>query len=69
MNEKLMKHGAFSWSELLTTDVEAAKPFYTKLFGWNTKDMPMEGMNYTVVSAGGRDVGVRVGSVSPVDWA
>lgn len=57
MDEQILKHGAFSWSELLTTDVEAAKAFYTKLFGWSTKDMPMEGMNYTVVSAGGKEVG------------
>jgi hypothetical protein len=57
MDEQFLKHGAFSWSELLTTDVEAAKAFYTKLFGWSTKDMPMEGMNYTVVGAAGKDVG------------
>ena len=28
------KHGTFSWCELLTTDVEAAKKFYGQLFGW-----------------------------------
>ena len=49
MDEQLLKHGTFSWSELLTSDVEAAKAFYTKLFGWSTKDMPMEGMTYTVI--------------------
>ena len=57
MDEQLLKHGAFSWSELLTSDVEAAKAFYTKLFGWTTKDMPMEGITYTVVRSGGKDVG------------
>ena len=57
MDEQHMQHGAFSWNELLTTDVEAAKDFYTKLFGWTTQDMPMEGMTYTVVGAGGKDVG------------
>lgn len=33
-------HGAFSWGELLTTDVEAAASFYQTLIGWRIKDMP-----------------------------
>ena len=57
MEEHFMKHGAFSWNELMTTDPEAAKAFYSKLFGWTSKDMPMEGMTYTVVSAGEKDIG------------
>lgn len=28
MNENFMKHGAFSWNELMTPDVEAARSFY-----------------------------------------
>ena len=32
------RHGAFSWCELLTTDVEAAKSFYSELFGWLEAD-------------------------------
>lgn len=34
MNENLMQHGRFSWSELMTTGVEAARQFYSALFGW-----------------------------------
>lgn len=49
MDELFKTHGAFSWFELMTTDIEAAKIFYTKLFGWTTEDMPMEGGTYTVV--------------------
>lgn len=49
MDEKLKKHGAISWSELMTTDVDAAKTFYGQLFGWKFEDAPMEGMTYTVV--------------------
>ncbi len=56
MDEKLMKHGAFSWVELMTTDVNAAKEFYNKLFNWKLRDMPMENMNYTVVSVNDDDV-------------
>jgi predicted enzyme related to lactoylglutathione lyase len=53
MDEKLMRHGAFGWFELMTTDVESAKKFYTELLGWKTEDMPManlDNMNYTVIN-------------------
>ncbi len=49
MSNVYQQHGAFSWAELMTTDPEAAKSFYSKLFGWSMKDMPMEGMTYTVL--------------------
>ena len=26
--------GTFSWTELVTSDADAAKAFYTELFGW-----------------------------------
>lgn len=52
-----MKHGAFGWTELMTTNVEAAKDFYTSLFGWETEAFPMEGMTYTVVKVDGQPVG------------
>jgi len=55
MDNKLMKHGAFSWFELMTTDVDAAKGFYTSLLGWETYEMPMENMKYTVVKVNGED--------------
>lgn len=57
MSDPFKQHGAFSWCELMTTNVEAAKTFYTKLFGWDTEDMSMPGMTYTVVKAGGKEVG------------
>jgi predicted enzyme related to lactoylglutathione lyase len=49
--------GAFSWFELTTTDPEAAKNFYTQLFGWTTEDMPMENMAYTILKVGEEGVG------------
>jgi len=57
MNEQFKQHGAFSWCELMTTDVAAAKAFYTRLFGWDTEDMSTPGMAYTVVKAGGNGIG------------
>ena len=57
MDEKLMKHGAFSWFELMTTDVDASKSFYSKLLNWSMEDMPMENMTYSVVKVDGNDAG------------
>lgn len=58
MENAMFRHGAFSWCELMTTDVEAAKRFYTTLLGWTTEDVSvMEGMTYTVVKAGGEEIG------------
>jgi len=57
MNDDSLKHGAFGWNELMTTDVEAAKKFYTELFGWETMDVPIEGMSYSVVKVDGDEVG------------
>jgi len=48
MRDLFKQQGAFSWSELMTTDVEGAKKFYTNLFGWKTEEMPMEEMTYTI---------------------
>jgi uncharacterized protein len=53
----IMQHGAFSWSELLTADVPGAVEFYTKLFGWTTQELQMEGMSYTLIKVGESDVG------------
>jgi|SRR5438067_6042952 len=57
MDEQFKQHGAFSWCELMTTDVDAAKVFYTKLFGWDTEEISMPGMNYTVVKVGDKGMG------------
>ncbi len=49
--------GSLSWNELMCRDVAAAREFYGQLFGWEFQDMPMEGVNYTVIQAGGVDTG------------
>ncbi|MBL8329658.1 MAG: VOC family protein [Rubrivivax sp.] len=45
-------HGAFSWSELMTPDPQAAVAFYSQLFGWGSKDMDMGTGAYHVQSVG-----------------
>jgi hypothetical protein len=52
------KPGSFCWIELATTDQNAAKSFYAKLFGWTSKDEPM-GPNefYTMFQLQGKTTG------------
>ena len=50
-------HGAFSWSELMTSDAEAALRFYQSLFGWTTDKMSMPAGDYHVVKADGTSIG------------
>jgi uncharacterized protein len=40
-------HGRFSWYELLTTDMEAARAFYADVVGWGTQDASTPGNAYT----------------------
>jgi len=50
--------GTFCWVELGTTDGEAAKKFYTELFGWGFMDIPMgPGGVYTMLTQDGKEVG------------
>jgi uncharacterized protein len=49
--------GTFSWSELSTTDPDAAKPFYASLFGWQAEDLPIPGGGiYSMQRLEGKDV-------------
>jgi predicted enzyme related to lactoylglutathione lyase len=57
MVNKTMTHGAFSWCELLTTDVAGAKEFYSKLFNWSLQPAPAPGMDYTLVACSDQQIG------------
>jgi predicted enzyme related to lactoylglutathione lyase len=59
MGEAVMTgaQGSFVWYELMSSDVAAAKAFYTKVIGWKTEDMSMPGMTYTVLRAGDTQIG------------
>lgn len=48
--------GKFGWYELLTTDVEAAGEFYSKVVGWTTKKMGDDPMPYTIFEQNGMGV-------------
>ena len=49
-------HGAPSWFETMTTDVDRAAAFYSGLFGWAAEAMPMPGMTYTVFKHGSESI-------------
>ena len=47
--------GKFNWADLTTTDREAAKEFYSGLFGWTGEDQPAgESQVYTLFSKDGK---------------
>jgi predicted enzyme related to lactoylglutathione lyase len=50
-------HGAPGWTELSTTDPEAAQAFLSAVFGWTFENMPMQGGDYAVGSVQGHGVG------------
>jgi predicted enzyme related to lactoylglutathione lyase len=49
--------GTFSWTDLTTTDQEAAKAFYSQLFGWEAEDAPVgDGVYYSMMKRDGQSV-------------
>ncbi len=50
-------HGSFCWNELGTRNLEAAKSFYTQLFGWELKESNFGGMVYNEIMVGGKPSG------------
>ncbi|MDQ1520864.1 MAG: uncharacterized protein QOI55_1937 [Actinomycetota bacterium] len=48
--------GAFTWSELSTSDVDKAAAFYNKVFGWEPQKFP-EMNDYTVFNNEGTGIG------------
>ncbi len=63
--------GAFSWAELNTRDVEAAKAFYGDVFGWTFEEKESERGAYTLISLDGEGIGGvtdRVPAEAPAHW-
>jgi len=59
MEIKEFTPGRFCWSELATSDTEAATKFYSDFFEWKTEAHSMGGGHgvYTMLSLNGQDVG------------
>lgn len=62
--------GQFVWHDLMTPDVEAAKHFYTELFGWEIETWKPGEMDYPMIKAGGGYTGgiVRPEQAMPAHW-
>lgn len=51
----MKQHGAFSWNELMTTDIDGAKAFYSELFNWELEESQGD-MPYTMGIVKGQQV-------------
>jgi uncharacterized protein len=66
--------GTFSWVDLQTTDVDAAKAFYSSIFGWDYDDLPIDdsGGTYSMAKVQGDHVcaigGIPPGAEVPPHW-
>jgi predicted enzyme related to lactoylglutathione lyase len=62
MTTGIRKPGVFCWINLLTSQPDAARAFFAKLFGWTYVEMP--GMGH-LMRSGGRDIGGIFDLASP----
>lgn len=53
--EQSSKFGDFCWNELATTDLQKAKDFYGKVFGWKFIDHDMGDMSYTMIKVNDKE--------------
>jgi len=61
--------GTFSWAELATSDADAAKGFYSQLFGWEYEDNPAgEGQIYSMARRDDHYVAALFGADEPPHW-
>ncbi len=51
------KIGEFCWNELATSNVQAAKDFYGKVFGWKFSEHNMGDMTYTIIKVNDQERG------------
>lgn len=65
MSNPFQQHGAFSWFELVTSDLEAAQSFYSQLFNWQLEDSHIEGVEYSVINVAGQGVGGILSTTAP----
>jgi predicted enzyme related to lactoylglutathione lyase len=61
--------GVFVWDELHTSDIQAAKSFYTEVFGWTTRDTDMGEMGTYVIFQRAGDVDAAGGMQLPKGMA
>jgi predicted enzyme related to lactoylglutathione lyase len=50
------KPGQFCWVELATTNLNQAKDFYHKVFGWEFRDVKMDNTIHTIATSNELDI-------------
>lgn len=61
--------GTLSWTELVTSDADAAKAFYTELFGWSYDDRPVgPDRVYSMAQLAGRSVAALYAADERPHW-
>jgi predicted enzyme related to lactoylglutathione lyase len=61
--------GTFSWAELVTSDADAAKAFYTAVFAWTYDDAPIgDGQVYSMAQRDGKTVAALFAGDQPPHW-
>jgi predicted enzyme related to lactoylglutathione lyase len=61
--------GTFSWAELATSDQDAAKHFYSAVFGWTYDDRPLgDGQTYSMAQRDALNVAAIFTSDQPPHW-
>jgi uncharacterized protein len=55
--ELIDDHGRFAWYELMTTNMAAAKTFYSRVMGWGVRDASTPDLAYNIFTTGGAAVG------------
>ena len=63
-----LAHGTVGWADVAVPDTEAAKAFYTGLFGWESQTSQDESMPYTMFARDGKVV-AGMGPLSPEQQA
>ena len=58
--------GTFCWCELATRDADAAKSFYSSLFGWSYEDDTGDFGVYTKVQVDGKEMGGLYAMAGPM---
>ena len=56
IKDTMKQHGIFSWNELMTTDIDAAKLFYREALGWDLEDIKGGNGPYTLAKTGDKEV-------------
>lgn len=49
--------GRFVWHDLMTRDVKDVAAFYTELFGWEVREVPLGDRKYAMIHADGKGIG------------